>query len=461
MVEDKLNIDPWSSTQSTDYSRIIDQFGLSNFNNLTLPNPSHLHRRGIVFAHRDFDLILNAQKTGDSFGVLTGLMPSGRMHLGHSMVIEQVKWLQKLGGDVTIAVADLESQATRGINLTRGRKIALEEYIANYAALGLDSDSTDVYFQSSRSQVQRLGFQLGTRTNLSEFESIYGFKGDTNLAHIQAPMVQVGDILHPQTEEFGGLRPIVVPVGVDQDPHLRLTRGIASKSNWFNLKDNTGPGILIGLSVQEDNAELLGQQPNGRIDKGKVAEIFNMIVQSLTDLGFSDINSNPKQGTIVVPSATKKDMTAIRMKLLNLERKLGGLGLLAPSSTYHHFAVGLTGQKMSSSKPKTTIFLDDDISTITKKIKRAYSGGQSTIEEHRRLGGNPDVDVAYQYLMYFFETDDDYLSEINRDYRNGKILAGEMKQICVDKASEWMINHQEMKAQTQHLTNDFLADDAL
>ena len=461
MVEDKLNIDPWSSTQSTDYSRIIDQFGLSNFNNLTLPNPSHLHRRGIVFAHRDFDLILNAQKTGDSFGVLTGLMPSGRMHLGHSMVIEQVKWLQKLGGDVTIAVADLESQATRGINLARGRKIALEEYIANYAALGLDSNSTDVYFQSSRSQVQRLGFQLGTRTNLSEFESIYGFKGDTNLAHIQAPMVQVGDILHPQTEEFGGLRPIVVPVGVDQDPHLRLTRGIASKSNWFNLKDNTGPGILIGLSVQEDNAELLGQQPNGRIDKSKVAEIFNMIVQSLTDLGFSDINSNPKQGTIVVPSATKKDMTAIRMKLLNLERKLGGLGLLAPSSTYHHFAVGLTGQKMSSSKPKTTIFLDDDISTITKKIKRAYSGGQSTIEEHRRLGGNPDVDVAYQYLMYFFETDDDYLSEINRDYRNGKILAGEMKQICVDKASEWMINHQEMKAQTQHLTNDFLADDAL
>ena len=461
MVEDKLNIDPWSSTQSTDYSRIIDQFGLSNFNNLTLPNPSHLHRRGIVFAHRDFDLILNAQKTGDSFGVLTGLMPSGRMHLGHSMVIEQVKWLQKLGGDVTIAVADLESQATRGINLARGRKIALEEYIANYAALGLDSNSTDVYFQSSRSQVQRLGFQLGTRTNLREFESIYGFKGDTNLAHIQAPMVQVGDILHPQTEEFGGLRPIVVPVGVDQDPHLRLTRGIASKSNWFNLKDNTGPGILIGLSVQEDNAELLGQQPNGRIDKSKVAEIFNMIVQYLTDLGFSDINSNPKQGTIVVPSATKKDIIAIRMKLLNLERKLGGLGLLAPSSTYHHFAVGLTGQKMSSSKPKTTIFLDDDIPTITKKIKRAYSGGQSTIEEHRRLGGNPDVDVAYQYLMYFFETDDDYLSEINKDYRNGKILAGEMKQICIDKASEWMINHQEMKAQTQHLTNDFLAGDAL
>ena len=150
-------------------------------------------------------------------------MPSGRMHLGHSMVIEQVKWFQKLGGDVTIAVADLESQATRGVSLAKGREIALNEYVANYAALGLDPNLTNVYFQSTRSEVQRLGFQLGKRTNLSEFESIYGFKGETNLAHVQAPMVQVGDILHPQTDEFGGLRPIVVPVGVDQDPHLRLS----------------------------------------------------------------------------------------------------------------------------------------------------------------------------------------------------------------------------------------------
>ena len=457
MGDEKLNIDPWSSTQSTDYSRIIEQFGLSNLNNLTLPEPSHLHRRGIIFAHRDLDIVLDSQKMGNSFGVLTGLMPSGRMHLGHSMVIEQVKWFQKLGGDVTIAVADLESQATRGVSLAKGREIALNEYVANYAALGLDPNLTNVYFQSTRSEVQRLGFQLGKRTNLSEFESIYGFKGETNLAHVQAPMVQVGDILHPQTDEFGGLRPIVVTVGVDQDPHLRLTRGIASKSNWFNIKDNNGPGILIGLSVQDENAELLGQMPNGRIDKNKVANIFAMIVENLVELGFSDINSNPKQGTIVVPSATKKDMNAIRMKLLQLERQLGGMGLLAPSSTYHHFAVGLTGEKMSSSKPKTTIFLDDDIGSVTKKIKKAYSGGQSTIEEHRRLGGNPDIDVAYQYMMYFFEQDDTYLAEINSDYRNGKILAGEMKQLCIDKATEWMSNHIELRNQTEHMVEEFLA----
>ena len=137
------------------------------------------------------------------------------------------------------------------------------------------------------------------------------------------------------------------------------------------------------------------------------------------------------------------------------------MGLLAPSSTYHHFAVGLTGEKMSSSKPKTTIFLDDDIDSMTKKIRKAYSGGQSTIEEHRRLGGNPDIDVAYQYMMYFFEQDDSYLAEINSAYRSGKILAGEMKQICIDKATDWMKNHQELRTQTEHLVKEFLASDAL
>ena len=142
------------------------------------------------------------------------------MHLGHSMVIDQATWFQQQGGDVTIAVADLESTATRGISLAEGRKIATEEYIVNYAALGLDPNKTTVYFQSERSIVQKLGFQLGKRTNLTELEAIYGFDGSTNLAHVQAPLVQAGDILHPQLEDFGGLRPIVVPVGIDQDPHL-------------------------------------------------------------------------------------------------------------------------------------------------------------------------------------------------------------------------------------------------
>ena len=461
-MEDKsVRIDPWSSNQSTDYARIIDQFGLSSLSGLDLPAPTKLHRRGIVFAHRDLDVILGAHQRKESFGVLTGLMPSGRMHLGHSMVIEQVRYYQEMGADVTIAVADLESQATRGISLADGKESARKDYVANYAALGLLSDSTEVYFQSQRSAVQRLGFQLGKRTNLNEFESIYGFSGETNLAHVQAPMVQVGDILHPQLDEYGGLRPIVVPVGVDQDPHLRLTRGLAGKTNWFNVGPGKRSGALIRLSVQEENAETFGQSPNGRIDRAKRQLIFDGIVNNMEAMGFSDIMSNPKEGTVMVPSATSQDIHRIRMQLLAYERTLGGQGLLAPSSTYHHFAVGLTGDKMSSSKPKTTIFLDDDISEVEKKIKRAFSGGQPTIEEHRRIGGNPDIDVAYQYMMYFFENDDDYLQEINQQYRSGALLAGEMKQLCIDRATEWLSTHQEKKDETAHLVDEFFDTNSL
>ncbi|MEC8709016.1 MAG: hypothetical protein VXX77_01175, partial [Candidatus Thermoplasmatota archaeon] len=313
MAQDDLVIDPWGSAQSTDYDRIIDRFGLTSMEGVQLDSPSKLHRRGIVFAHRDVDQILEAQRTGAPFGVLTGLMPSGQMHLGHSMVVEQARWFQQQGGDVTIAVADLESQATRGVSLAKGRTVALEEYISHYAALGLDPAKTNVYFQSTRPVVQRLGFQLGKRTNLSEFEAIYGFGGETNLAHVQAPLVQVGDILHPQIDEYGGLRPIVVPVGVDQDPHLRLTRGLASKTNWFNLRESSSRGWLVSLSVHDENAEVFGQLPNGRVDKAKVAAVFDRVVEAVAALGFSDIMSSPKQGTVHIPSATSRDKHALRM----------------------------------------------------------------------------------------------------------------------------------------------------
>ncbi len=460
MAQDDLVIDPWGSAQSTDYDRIIDRFGLTSMEGVQLDSPSKLHRRGIVFAHRDVDQILEAQRTGAPFGVLTGLMPSGQMHLGHSMVVEQARWFQEQGGDVTIAVADLESQATRGVSLAKGRTVALEEYISHYAALGLDPAKTNVYFQSTRPVVQRLGFQLGKRTNLSEFEAIYGFGGETNLAHVQAPLVQVGDILHPQIDEYGGLRPIVVPVGVDQDPHLRLTRGLASKTNWFNLRESSSRGWLVSLSVHDENAEVFGQLPNGRVDKAKVAAVFDRVVEAVAALGFSDIMSSPKQGTVHIPSATSRDKHALRMALLRLERSLGGPGLMAPSSTYHHFAVGMTGDKMSSSQPKTTLFLRDDIATVEKKIKRAFSGGQPTVEEHRRLGGNPDIDVAYQYMMYFFEEDDAYLGEINAAFRAGRLLAGEMKQLCIERATAWMANLHEMRDQTAHQVSAFLAEDS-
>ncbi|MDP6886317.1 MAG: tryptophan--tRNA ligase [Candidatus Thalassarchaeaceae archaeon] len=460
-MADGERIDPWSSEQSTDYARIRDQFGLEGVDVSKLPNPGMLHRRGIVFAHRDLDVILGCIERSDPFGVLTGLMPSGRMHLGHSMVIDQVRWFQEQGADITVTVADLEALATRGTSLAEGRENAINEYVHNYAALGLDPSNTNVYFQSSRPAVQRLAFTLGRRTNLSEFEAIYGFRGDTNLAHVQAPLVQAGDIIHPQLEEYGGLRPIVVPVGVDQDPHLRLTRGIAGKTHWFNVKPRKAGGLTVALSVQTDNAELFGVAPNGRVDRATRETIFQRLKASLAPMGYADFVANPKHGTLDIPGANLSDAGQVRMCVLALEREMGGMGLMPPCSTYHRFAVGMTGDKMSSSKPQTTIFMDDSIEEMSKKVKRAFSGGQPTVEEHRRLGGDCSKDVAFQYLQFFFEPDDSELGRIAREYESGRMLAGEIKQICIDRASEWLTDLSEKRDMWEGRLDEFLAADAL
>ena len=451
-----MEIDPWASKGIKNYDEICEKFGLEKIDSTKLPNPTHLHRRGIIFAHRDLDSILNAKKTGKPFGVLSGLMPSGQMHLGHKMVIDQAKWFQDLGGDVTIAVADLEAHATRGLSLEKCRKYAIEEYISNYVGMGLNPEKTTIYFQSERPIVQKMGFTLGTKTNLSEMEAIYGFTGKTSLAHVQSPLVQAGDIVHPQLDEYGGLRPIVVPVGIDQDPHIRLTRGMVSKTNWFNVNQNKTGNLTIGLSIQDNNQEIMGMREDGGIDKNQRKMIIDKAISAINKAGYNELNSNPKHGTIDIKDATSENQNEIQHQLLSLERQLGGMGLMQPSSTYHQFAVGMTGGKMSSSQPETTIFLNDSMKSIEKKIKSSFSGGQATVEEHRAKGGDPDVDVAYQYLRYFFEENDKELGNIREEYMSGKLLTGEIKSICVEKATSWMKKHHELKDQNQHLIKDFL-----
>ncbi len=59
---------------------------------------------------------------------------------------------------------------------------------------------------------------------------------------------------------------------------------------------------------------------------------------------------------------------------------------------------------MSASIESSSILVRDSPKQIAAKIKQyAFSGGQETLEEHRAKGGNPDVDVSYQYLRFFLE----------------------------------------------------------
>lgn len=364
-------IDPWSSA-IIDYEKLRKQFGIKPFADLLsdIEDPHPLMSRGVIFGHRDYGRIIKAMREGNDFAVVTGMMPSGKMHIGHKMVVDQLIWYQKKGAEIFIPIADMESYAARGVDFETSRKLAITEYITNYIALGLDFEDKDfhIYLQSENHTVQDLAFKLSKKVNLSELKAIYGFSNSTSLAHTYVPLIQVSDILHPQLEEYGGPKPIVVPVGSDQDPHIRLTRDLAERFK----------------------------------------SVYHFI---------------------------------------------------PPSSTYHRFITGLTGDKMSSSKPKTAIFLSDSPEVAVKKIKTAKTGGKETLEEQKISGGDPEECVIYEMLLYHLTPDDEKLKEVYQDCLEGNIMCGECKQNTAELTLKFFQNLSHKREKARDLAESILNQD--
>ena len=201
---------------------------------------------------------------------------------------------------------------------------------------------------------------LARHITFNEFKAVYG---ELTPGKMSSSLLQAADMLHPQLIE--GKIPIIVPVGADQDPHLRLARDVSQRIKAFNF--------------------------------------------------------------------------------------------LQLSSTYHKFLPGLKGGKMSSSDPQSYVALTDDPKEAANKVKKyAFSGGQATLEEHRKKGGNPDVDVAFQMLKYGLEEDDKKLDKIYKDYKSGKLLSGELKQIVVEKLTKFLEEHQKNRKKAEKLVDKFL-----
>ena len=90
---------------------------------------------------------------------------------------------------------------------------------------------------------------------------------------------------------------------------------------------------------------------------------------------------------------------------------------------------------MSASNPNSAVFLSDTPAQIKNKINRhAFSGGGATVELHKEHGGNPDVDISFQYLRFFLE-DDEKLESIEKAYRSGEMTTSELKKICIEIVS--------------------------
>jgi len=139
--------------------------------------------------------------------------------------------------------------------------------------------------------------------------------------------------------------------------------------------------------------------------------------------------------------------------------KLGYPKTAAIHNVFLPALVGPQGKMSTSEGTQATIFTTDDEDTVKRKVmKYAFSGGKDTTEEHRKHGGNPDIDISYQWIR-FFEEDDKKLQKIHDEYKSGKLLTGELKQILIDKLNSFLKQHQKKREQARKVLDKFVLKD--
>ncbi len=134
------------------------------------------------------------------------------------------------------------------------------------------------------------------------------------------------------------------------------------------------------------------------------------------------------------------------------------LGFYKPAAIHCKFLPALTGpeSKMSASEEHTAVYTTDTPEVVEKKIKKyAFSGGRDTVEEHKKLGGNPDIDVSYQWLTYL-EEDDKKVAKIYNEYKSGKMLTGELKEILIEKVNGFLKEHQRNREKARKNLDKFI-----
>jgi tryptophanyl-tRNA synthetase len=407
MTEPQIN--PWSSTPSLDVEKTFAEFGIDPIAPVLkeLPEIPYFMRRGIVVGQRDYLPIARAIRNHTQFHLLTGFMPSGHPHLGHLMLMREVVWHTQQGANGYITIADREAHAVRGLSWEKCREFG-KEYLSCLFALGFEGQT---YFQSKNERLKDLAFEAATKVNFSELSAIYGFGPDTALAHADSVITQVADILYPQIDREPA--PTLVPVGIDQDPHIRLTRGIAHKFRMFTVEEREGL-----ISVRSKNA------PEAALDAVKKA--------------FP--HAKKYEGHVDIRGAECVDVS---LKVREIERACGGYGFYTPSSTYHIFLPGLTGGKMSSSIPESLISFYEPEAAVRKKVMSALTGGRTTLEEQKRLGGEPEKCTLYLLNMFHMVTDDAELAEIHRKCKAGEITCGQCKKETAERVMAFLKDFKE------------------
>jgi tryptophanyl-tRNA synthetase len=307
-------LDPWGTSDVKDYSRLQSEFGIEPVAPL-LPRfkklGTHLSR-GIDFGQRDLARVLDAVDKNKPFAVMSGIKPDGTFHLGNKMTADDMIFFQSLSKKARVfyAIADVEAYNDNGLSLEQSSKIAVQN-VADILALGLDPDRAVVYRQSEEMRVMRLATIFSRGVTNNALKAIYG---ERQIGLYISALIQAGDILMPQLPEFGGPKPVLVPVGADQDPHIRLARDLAAKYH-----------------------DEFGFQPP--------SAIYHKLERALTG-GFKMSKRDPASGFTLdeaPPSVSRKVLAAFTGGRATIEeqRRLGGQADICPVYDLYNFHFAL------------------------------------------------------------------------------------------------------------------------
>ena len=394
-------VDEQGNIKAIDYDRLIQEFGvqpltedhLKRFEQVTGKKAHRLMRRKLFFSHRDFDKILDTYEQYGTFMLYTGRGPSsGSMHLGHTVPFLFTKELQEMF-DVPLVIMLTDDEKylyTRSKNDGVQKKGSGVEDFLQFAHENI-KDIIALGFDPKKTFIYTDYEYLGGHFywNTSEFES---------MVTLNQAMGAFG---------FGGSTNIgLIAYGAKQC----VAAFPSSYPELFGLPDYRAPEYdLKGLRRHKPLSKIPTLIPCA-IDQEPYFRILRDRCDRMTD---------PHPKTCLILS---KFLTALQ----------------GP------------GGKMSASDANSAIFMSDTAGQIKNKINRhAFSGGRESLEEHRKLGGNPDVDVAFTYLSYFLE-DDDELNDLSQKYRSGELLTGEMKARCISELQKFVGAFQERRAQVTH-----------
>ena len=244
---DKQTITPWTvkaesadgKMATIDYDHVISQFGCQKFNSshveaferLAGDRAHRFLRRNLVFAHRDFDVVLSSLERGEKFYLYTGRGPSSRsMHIGHSVPFLLCKYLQKtFNVPIVIQITDDEKFLCKNISLEESRRYAAEN-IKDIIAYGFDSNLTYIFSNYESAHLfEENTLKIAKNITLNDAFKVFGFNMSTSIGMAGFPARQIAASF---SSSFGFLKngmQCLIPCAVDQDPYFRLARDISGK----------------------------------------------------------------------------------------------------------------------------------------------------------------------------------------------------------------------------------------